>query len=90
MFPFENYWAELEYDEYGAAVDPAEFDMSEPKAGERSGRPCLQGRKGEGRGSAAVRGNVVGWFCLALRPDNCLAVFLAFSQKAGSGVVQIP
>ncbi|GAB4814627.1 hypothetical protein N2152v2_001673 [Parachlorella kessleri] len=43
MFPFENQWADLEYDEYGAAVDPAEFDLSVPKTEARVIETELEG-----------------------------------------------
>ena len=38
MFPFDNPWEGVAYDEYGAAIDPAEFDLS---LGDKTGGSSL-------------------------------------------------
>lgn len=39
MFPYQNAWEGVQYDEYGAAIDHADFDLREQDAGEEGA--CL-------------------------------------------------
>lgn len=63
MFPFDNPWANLEYDEYGAAIDPQEFDLAAQSNG---GNAPLPGwcRAGEHSTDAQRCGDALRGVCI--------------------------